>query len=35
MIYSDEFLREGGFLPERLSADQKKLLREKFGAEVG
>lgn len=34
LIYSDEFLREGGFQPERLSPDQKKLLREKFGAEV-
>ena len=35
LIYSDEFLREGGFQPERLSKDQRRLLNEKFGVETG
>ncbi len=33
-MYSEEFLREGGFQPERLTADMKRLIREKFGRVV-
>lgn len=34
LIYSDEFLREGGFQPERLSPSQRETLRTMFGSEV-
>lgn len=34
LIYSDEFLREGGFQPERLSKDQRAALRRLYGEEV-
>lgn len=33
-IYSPEFLREGGFQPERLTSEQRKMMRELFGDEV-